>query len=513
MPKIKVKAKTFNGLEITPEIDVFVNYGKKDKNLYPWVYNNIKEKIKEKFNVKEFEFEIVSKDLELLKSMGTEIIWDDFSEKILRLIKDVNKEVENSALKRAYAFYKDGDKKRAREIFESINKKELNEFDRDEYRFLEFLLDENKTEDKFKEIKEYFKENPVKLKEIYFDFIKYLQDKRDEKLPKHFLEEFESTFSINDLSEKEKSIYFYLKGRNFYYRGEFIDAIRNLKKAKEYAVDEEMLGNIYNTAANIFTDNFYFDEAFSLADKALQIRKRLHLEEKEKDTLSLIGGIYLKQNRLNKAYEYFKKVKREDSRINNYRAKTAILRGYLNKAYEYIQKAKEYEAMQKEPDKKGFVRGIEMFYLFKKGEFEKAKEFFAREFVLPEKRKGVDAIVWGLVYSILSEIYFKEGKKEDMYKSLFKGIDKLLDDNYVIEAYYLSLYPVKFGMEQKDIDEFNKKISMLNLNSKLLDYVNRHSEVLKKEAKEFGIEIKSDNLRNFYKNLVEKKDFDKYNLF
>jgi len=513
MPKVKIKAKTFNNLEIYPIVDVFVNYGKKDTKLPFWVYNKIRENIKQKFGVKEFDFEIISKDLDLLKDSGVEIIWDDFAEKILDIVKNINKEVENASLKRVYDFYKEGKIKEAIGIFDSIDKNQLNDFDKEEYEYLKFLLDENKDEEKFRTVTKHFEDNPVKLKEIYFNFIKFLQDKRNERLPRNFIEEFEKRFSLKDLNNREKSIYYYLKGRGLYYRGEFIDALRNLTKAKEYAVDEVLLSNVYNTTANIFNDNLYFEEALNLAYRALEIRKKLYLDEKVNDTLSLIGGIYLKQNRLNKAYEYFKSVKRDDSRINNYRAKTAILRGYINKAYEYIQKAKEYESTQTEPDKKGFVRSIEMFYLFKKGKYEKVKEFFANEFVLPEKRVNVDAIVWGLVYSILSEVYFKEGKKEDLFKSLFNGINKLLEDNYIIEAYYLSLCPVKFGMKKEDIEEFNKKISMFKLKSLLSDYVYRHSEVLEKEAKAFGIEIKSDELKEYYKNLIQTKNFDKYNLF
>ena len=510
MPKVKIKAKTFNGIEIEPSVEIFINYGQKDKNLPIWVYNNIKEEIKDRFKVKDFDFEIISKDLDTLKENGIEILWENFIKNILPLMKDINKEIENSALKRAFDFYKEGKIKEANEIFNSIDKDKLSEFDKKEFIFLNFLLDEEKNEDKFKEYVKIFEDNPLKLKEIYFNFIKFLQDKRDEKLPKRFIEEFENRFSLKDLSNKEKSIYFYLKGRGLYYRGEFIDAIRNLKKAKEYATDEELLSNIYNTTANIFTDNLYFDEALTLANRALEIRKKLYLDEKVNDTLSLIGGIYLKQNKLNKAYESFKEVKREDSRINNYRAKTAILRGFLNKAEEYINKSKKFD----KKDEKGFLRSIEMFYLFKRNKLEKVKEFFKNEFVLPEKREKVDAIVWGLVYSIMSEVYSLENKKEDVFKALFMGIKNLLEDNYIIEAYYLSLYPYKFEMDKKDIEEFNKRISVFNLKSKLSDYVYRHKEVLSKEAKNFDLEIKSDNLQKFYEDLVNINDvFDRYNLF
>ena len=514
MPKIKIKAKTFNGLEIEPTIDVFINYGKKDKNLPLWVYDNIKKEVKNKFKVKNFDFEIISKDLEIFKENGIEILWEEFIKNILPLMENIDKEIENAALKRAYYFYKEGKINEAKEIFDLINEKELSEFDKKEFKFITFLLDTEKNEKKFKEYVKFFKDNPVKLKEIYFNFIKTLQDKRDEKLPKRFIEEFENKFSLNYLNDKEKSIYFYLKGRGFYYRGEFIDAIRNLKEAKKYAIDEELLSNVYNTTANIFTDNLYFEEALNLANKALEIRKKLHLYEKVNDTLSLIGGIYLKQKKLNKAYKCFKEVKRKDSRINNYKAKTALLRGFLNKAKEYIEKSREFELKEENYDEKGFLRSIEMLYLFKKKEFEKTKEFFKNEFVLPEKREKVDAIVWGLVYSIMSEMYFLENKKEDVFKSLFMGVKNLLNDNYILEAYYLSLYPYKFKMAKQDIDEFNKKISIFNLKSELSDYVYRHTEILYKEAESFDLVIEKENLKEFYEKLISVEDvFNKYNLF
>ena len=143
-----------------------------------------------------------------------------------------------------------------------------------------------------------------------------MQDIRDEKIPKEVIKEFEEKFSLNDMSDEEKSRFFYLKARGLYYRGEFIEALRYFIKAKEYVgKNEKLLGDIYNSSANIFNDNFYFDEALSIADKALEVREKLALEEAKKDTLSLIGGIYLKKNNLNKALEFFKQVNREDGRI------------------------------------------------------------------------------------------------------------------------------------------------------------------------------------------------------
>jgi len=504
MPKIRIKAKAFNGKEIYPEIDVFVSFNNKDKNLPIFVYNLLEEKLKQKLNRSELKFEIISKDLEMLREKNVEIIWEDFIEKIVLVVDDFE-EVKNSFLKRALSFYEEKKENKAKEVLENIDKNTLSNFEKDEYRLLKFML-RDKSEKEFYEEVEYFSKNPLLLKKLFFHMIKYFQDKRDEKLPKKLISLFEEKFSIKDLTEKEKSIYFYLKGRSFYYRGEFIEALKYLSKAREYAVDEELLSDIYNTSANIFTDNLYFEEALSLAKKAFDIRKKLQLDEKVNNTLSLIGGIYLKQNRLNKAYEYFKKVKREDSRINNYKAKTAILRGYLNKAKEYIEKSKKLDKI----DEKGFIRSIEMLYLFKKG--KNVLEYFEENFVLPEKRKKVDAIVWGLVYMILAEVYKKEYKKVFIY--LYKGIKELIGDNYILEAYYLSLYPYKWKFDKKIIKEFENMIKDFRLNSKISDYVYKHSEVLRKEAKKLDLEIKSDNLKEFCEKMIKKEDvFDKYNLF
>jgi len=503
MHRIKIKAKAFNGSEIYPEIDVFISFDKKDKNLPVFVYNALEEKLKQKLNRNELNFEIISKDLDILREKNVEIIWEDFIEKIVLVVDDFE-EIKNNFLKRAISFYEEEKKNKAKEILENIDEKTLSNFEKDEYRLLKFMLKDKNEEEFYKEV-EYFSKNPLLLKKLFFHMIKYSEDKRDEKLPIKLISLFEDKFSIRDLTDKEKSIYFYLKGRSFYYRGEFIEALKNLIKAKEYSVDEELLSDIYNTSANIFTDNLYFEEALNLAKKALDIREKLQLDEKVDNTLSLIGGIYLKQNRLNKAYEYFKKVKREDSRINNYRAKTAILRGYLNKAKEYIEKSKELDTK----DEKGFIRSIEMFYLFKKG--EDVLKYFEEKFVLPEKSKKVDAIVWGLVYWILAEMY-KGEKKSFIY--LCKGIKELIRDNYILEAYYLSLYPYKWKLNKKLIGEFENMITDFRLNSKISDYVYRHSEILKKEAKNLGLEINSDNLKEFYEKSVKKEDiFDKYNLF
>ena len=509
MPKIRIKAKTFNGVEINPEVDVFINYGKKDNFLPLFVYNDLKDKIKSKLNRKDLDFEIISKDLDKLKEKKVEIIWEDFKEKILEIVKDIE-EIKNPFLNRAINFYEEGKFLEAKEMADNINYEELSQYEKDEYRLLEFMLKNKKSEKEFYEEVDYFQKNPIFLKKLFFHMIKFAQDKRDEKLPRQLISKFEDSFSLKDLNDKEKSIYFYLKGRALYHRGEFIEALRNLIKAKEYAIDEELLANIYNTSANIFTDNLYFDEAIFLANKSLEIRKKLHLDEKVKDTLSLIGGIYLKQNKLNKSYEYFKNIDREDARINNYRAKVAILRGYLNKAKEFIEKSKNID----NEDKKGFRRSIEMLYLFKKGELEKVKEFFSKEFVLPEKREKVDAIVWGAVYTILAEIYFKEEKFEDFLISLYKAIKILLEDNYILEAYYLSLYPYFFDLDKNLIKNFENTLFSLELNSKISDYIYRHSDILKKEANKLVIEIKTDNLREFYKELNQKniKAFNKYNL-
>jgi len=506
---MKIKTKTFNGLELEMDVDIYIEYGKKDLALLPWVYNSIKSRVKEAIN-EDIDFKIISKSLETLKDKNIEIIWEDFIRKVSEYIinDDIDYEIKNSALKRAFELYENKNKK-AKEVFKSINQENLSKFEKKEYKLLEFLLSDEKKEI-FDEYKEYFKNDSVKLRRVYFEYIKYMQDIRDEKIPKEVIKEFEEKFSLNDMSDEEKSRFFYLKARGLYYRGEFIEALRYFIKAKEYVgKNEKLLGDIYNSSANIFNDNFYFDEALSIADKALEVREKLALEEAKKDTLSLIGGIYLKKNNLNKALEFFKQVNREDGRIYNYLAKSAILREYFNKAKEYIQKSELYE------DKKGFLRYVKFLYLFKQNKFKELKEFFAQEMVLPEKRKDLDKIVLGGIYALMAEMEFINKNNIEAFKYLYSAIENLEKDNYILEAFVVSLYPYKYKIDEKEIEKFENYIKEFSIKEKFLDYIEKHTKILPSLAKEFGVDVSSNNLEEFAK-LALKKDksiFDKYNLF
>jgi tetratricopeptide (TPR) repeat protein len=507
---MKIQVKTFNGLELTMDIDIYVEYGKKDTTLLPWVYNSIKSKVKENFN-EDIDFRIISKSLAILKDKNIEIVWEDFIKKISEFIirDDIDYEIKDSSLKRAFELYENRDRK-AKEVFKLINQENLSQFEKKEYRLLEFLLSDEK--DKiFHEYKEYFKNDPIRLRRVYFEYIKYMQDIRDEKIPKEIIKEFEEKFSLNDMSDEEKSRFFYLKARGLYYRGEFIQALRYFIKAKEYVgKNEKLLGDIYNSSANIFTDNFYFDEALNLANKALEIREKLALEEIEKDTLSLIGGIYFKKNNLNKALKYFKQVNRDDARVYNYLAKTAILRGYFKKANEYIQKSEILEE-----DKKGFLKYVKFLYLFKQNRFDELKELFIQEMVLPEKREGLDKIVIGGIYSLMAEAEFLNNNNIEAFKFLYSAIENLDKDNYILESFVVSLYPYKYEIDKKEIQKFEDYIKEFNVKEKFLDYIEKHTKTLPLLAKKFGVDINSNNLEEFAKLALDKDKiiFSKYNLF
>jgi len=218
----------------------------------------------------------------------------------------------------------------------------------------------------------------------------------------------------------------------------------------------------------------------------------------------------IKKNNLNKALEFFKQVNREDARVYNYLAKSAILRGYFNKAKEYIQKSEMLDE-----DKKGFLKYIKFLYLFKQNKFKELKELFAQEMVLPEKRKNLDKIVLGGIYALMAEMEFVNKNNIEAFKFLYSAIENLEKDNYILESFVVSLYPYKYEIDEKEIEKFEDYIKEFSIKEKFLDYIEKHTKILPSLAKEFGIDVSSNNLEEFAKLTLknDKSIFNKYNLF
>jgi hypothetical protein len=502
MTKLNLKGTTFNDKIIYPVIDdIHILIDKENTILPVGIYNELKNKLKENLKLNdEIEFSLISKDLEELMQNDVKIDFRDSIDEIYKVILDEldNKiiNIQHESLKRVKELYDNRKIDDAIEIFKTIEIDTLSKFEFEEYKLLEFKLfdDKKKFFDGYKAL---FERNHTKLKELYFVYLKYLEDIRDDKRPKKLIENIEEEFSIEEeFNRDEKAIFYYLRGRNFYARGEFLDALRDFKKSLEYCSNEKLLASIYNSATNSFTDNLFFDEAFFMANKAFEIRKKLKLSEKS-DSLSLIGGIYLKRKNFKRAYEAFKEVEeitdKKDNRIYNYLVKSTIMLGFYNKAKEYLNIAKKYD------DRLGFTILAEMFLIYKTQNYEKLFDYAKEKFLITDKKSSFDKVVLGWGYFLLAQKASQEEKYLDSYKFLNSSIEYFLLDKYILEAYYAYL---KIDKDNEYSEYFLNVNKEYNLKGEFDEYIKKHSSISIEYKDTFGfISSKSNNLENFEQNL------------
>jgi len=478
--KCKIKATAFNGVEIEPMVEIYVDAETKNKLLPLNIYSNLQEKLKKDLKIESVEFNIVSKDLEKLQNAQIRIDGEYFVKTcyagLLKFFSNRDPGIKDQNLIRAKEMYDSKLFDEAKEQVEYIEPNSLSKYDYETYVLLRFKLYE-KSDILFEQYKVILAESPRKIRELYFAYIKYLEDIRDAQKPQIILSEFEVHYPISELDTDEATVYYYLKGRANYARGEFLLALKNLAQAKKLCslTNIRLLASIYNTAANCFTDNLFFDEALSLAEKALRIRRKLKLPE-EAETLSLIGGIYFKRNNTRKSYEYYKKAEEKfvhkEARIYNYLTKVSITIGYAAKAKEYLAEAKQYE------DRKGFLTVIEMYYALKCKKFEKVEELFKLFFVLPEKRKKLDKFVLGWGYTFMALVYFEQKEFQKALTALYRSVDNFISDKYILEAYYVSLYPFLYPVPRKEMDVYETLMESSGLKGDFSEYVTKHALIV-----------------------------------
>ena len=508
--KYNILAKTFNGIKIEPKIDLEVVLGERSDLLPLNVYSTIEKEIKDKLGLDNISFYPISRDLENFKKENIEVDYDQLTKILIELVydlaKDISYDVKNSQLKRVATLYEDRLFDNAKAILESIEISSLSKRELEEYLLYRFRVEEKKTDELFEELKFNLQNNPIKVKQLYFEYIKYLEDNREERRPIELINEFESRYPLSILSDSEISIYYYLKGRAYYARGEFLLALKYLSRSLKHCDRDEqrLLASIYNTATNSFTDNLFFDEAEQLSTKAYHIRDSLRLPEL-KETKSLLGGIYFKSAQYKKAYTQYKSIEEDTARYYNYLAKSSLMMGYTNKAYEYIEKSAQFE------DKKGFLLYIKFLYLFKKSNFDDMIELFKETILLPEKRKEYDKFVIGWSYTLMAKMKFSINDHESGVEYLYRSVDYFMKDKYILESFYVTLYIYKYSLSDKYILYYYQLTEQLNIKERFKEYVEKHSVIVEKYKEMFDIQDSGKNNLKVFFDDAKDIDIDNYN--
>lgn len=503
--KYKIEATTFNKIKINPEIEFFVSLSQGKQLLPNGIYEELQNRVFEEFNEENLNFYIISKDIEGLLKINTTINFRSFKDIIYSELSSIIKNSKinslNANLQRVVALLDEKKLTQATTLFQTIDKSSLSKYNQDEYEIIEFrilaLEKKNIDIEQFYKLKNKFENNPIKAIEIYFIYIKYLEDIRDESKPNKLIEEFDLKYPYNLLTSNNKQVYHYLKGRSNYLRGEFLVALKELSKSKEFINDnDKLLSDVYNTTANSFSDNLFFDEALEIAQKSRDLRNKLHLPQ-EKESVSLLAGIYFKSGNFTKALEYYEKALsmyleeniQPEARIYNYCAKASLMLNNFDKALKYLNLSKDLK-----DDKKGFNTLYFYLYYFKTKDFKSLKEYFEETLVENISSKNFDKFVLGWCYAILSQWKFKEQEYSKGVDFLYKSVDYFIKDKYILEAFYVSLFVYKYDIGEENIDAFLDLIDNFELNKEFEEYVEKHINISKDYSTIFESKISEKHI-------------------
>nr|WP_321500847.1 hypothetical protein [uncultured Dethiosulfovibrio sp.] len=321
------------------------------------------------------------------------------------------------------------------------------------------------------------------LRTLAFTWIRYLQNRRDFRGALKAVSKFSDDFPESMLSDTERAVLGYLRGRGKYHEGEYIGALELLEEAfsKYDREDSEFYSDILNTAASSFTDNLFFEQATCMLDEALRVREKLVLPKKV-ETLSAMGCLAFKMADFPKALNLFKEtigVMRangfieNESRILNYTAKASLYAGDIEGSKKHLEEA--FEKGKGKASSLAFSNSIKMALLIKQGEYSAADEFFKSTFLLPENRTEIFPSSWG--YFFQAEACINLGRTRDALQYQAKGIDMFLSDRYVLEAGIGTVIPLLWDVSDEDMAFFDRLMSSLDILPNLMEYEEAHSNL------------------------------------
>jgi len=537
---VNVKAKAINGLPIEPKIDITIASLSFGSDL-PQASNpvstrvlsqtltelvRILQKYYPKANLEKPRLYIVSKDLEMMNSLG--ILPDSASlsrELTVAVISfiagemgfstakgsDIEgflksseaeffrvfqghlpREISNPSLIRVRELYKDKKYQEAFRLLATIAGQLTEDNDSREADFLAFSLrikhgnrSPDQIEQEFRVALKKLGDRPDYVKKYYFEYIRYLEDARDFYIPFRLLNEFRDKYPLNLLDGSEKTSFHHLQGRAEYARGDYLQALENFCVAIDILdpADSESYARILNSSVNCFSDNLFFEEAVWIAEKAAELRSLLNLPE-TLETLSCIAGINTKQHKHREAYEVLQQVATnssvisltpvEQNRLNNYLAKSLTFMGDFSKAEAYLVIAEEAG------DPKGFSCLLRLLLLFRKNNFPAQERLFTDVFILPEnhdQNKGFDRFVLGWAYTLMGETSLIKKDYKDAVLYLNDGISFFLSDQYVLEAKCAALLTWVHGLPESYALSFRQMQDNLKLDELFDQYVKKHARI------------------------------------
>lgn len=414
-------------------------------------------------------------DKNLIKSNISKFIVSTDKRKNLKL-----EETEILISKRNYA--------KAYELLSVIKKQNLSFIDSERFSLYQFIaelrtkkLPPKDAENLYRSFQSQHSDNKSLVLDALFALIKYFEDIREPKKPKEYLSLLEKEFSISSLSEKNKTEYHYLKGRELYSRGFYWEALNSLQNAFVYfdkTDDPENIAKVFNTAANCYLDNYLLEKGKILAEKALNIREQEN-SPLLGDSYSLYANYFYKTNDFKTAVFYYTKAISElkkylnDNQLSrnyNYLLKAYIAGNDLKNARIILDLLTSFETDLNYKEK-SYLYFYSLLYYYKTKDDDNFSVALNKLISLGTAADSFPA-AWTYTFKAIKE--FEEKKYTEGCKTLNIAINTFSKDNYFLEAFYVWIYkqiykPASFKGdnsfgERSDIFEnfFNKHLEVIN---------------------------------------------------
>jgi tetratricopeptide (TPR) repeat protein len=436
---------------------------------------------------------------------------------------DINKK-RNPDLERALRLFEEKKYAESFRLLTTVSSRDLTEKERQDFTFLQFALLLKNSDRLSPHLEKNFQEkiaaceaDPRQAKRYYFAYIRFAEDCRDPRRPRELIREFTERYPRTILEQNELALISYLEGRAEYARGEFLAALEFLSQARVNCApdDRKMIAAILNTAVNSFTDNLFFDEAWQLAETALEIRRLLNLPERF-ETLSCMGGIACKQGDFVRARDYYRESEQlaseytltatEQNRLYNYLAKVSALMDDYDSAAEYLVRARAAG------DRHGFSTLIEMLILERRQEYDALNQLFRKTLMLPENHRDFDNFVLGWGYTFQARASFARGNYRDGVIYLADAVEFLCEDLYILEAAAITLCLYIHKVPAKHIRIFRDLESNVSIYEQFSHYVEKHATIKERFFPLLhspGAEKEGDripNLKQFYEHFAALDD-------
>jgi tetratricopeptide (TPR) repeat protein len=144
--------------------------------------------------------------------------------------------------------------------------------------------------------------------------------------------------------------------------------------------------------------------------------------------------------------------------------------------------------------------------LLKQKKYSEMYSLYQASVMLSENHKQYDNFALGWGYSYMALAAFEQKQYKDGIIFLSDAITFFLDDLYILEAAYLSLYLYAYSVPSKYIKMFRKLEGSFSLITRLGVYVQKHVHIAEKYAKIFELSNSESKLQKFYDDIKDIND-------